>query len=259
MTSADAGSGETKRRGHFSELLKVEGKLALRAPIGLGMGLALPVVLLLVFGLIGVASPGNLGDTGLTVIDVYVPIVMVLGFIGLGVLALPYTMVRYREMGWLRRISTTPAPPSRLLAVQLALNFIMAVAVVFIVIFGSEAIFGAPLSVGIPFFVLSTVLSIAAMFSLGALVSAVTPSQQAAQAVSGGLMFLLFFLAGLWLPPGTVGGPLATIMYYSPSGAAVQALLHSVFNSTPPYADFVVLGVYTLVFAFLAIRYFRWE
>lgn len=258
MTSSFTGSRKMKRQGRF-ELLKVEGKLALRTPIGLGMGIALPVILLLVFGFIGIASPSNVGDTGLTIIDVYVPIVMVLGFVGLGVIALPYTMVRYREMGWLRRISTTPVPPSRLLAAQLALNLIVAVAVVFITIVGSEAIFGAPLKVEMPFFVLSTILSIAAMFSLGALVSALIPSQQAAQAMSGGLMFLLFFLAGLWVPPETVGGPLATIMYYSPSGAAVQALLYSVFNSTPPYMDIVSLVFYTLVFTFLAIRYFRWE
>lgn len=259
MTSSSNESGKMKRRGRFSELLKVEGKLALRTPIGLGMGLALPIILLLVFGFIGIASPGDVGNTNLTVIDVYVPIIMVLGFIGLGILSLPYTMVRYREMGWLRRVSTTPVHPSRLLAAQLILNLVMAIAVIFIVIFGSEAIFGAPLSVGIPFFVLSIILSIATIFSLGALVSALIPSQQAAQAASGGLMFLLFFLSGLWLPPEAVGGTLATIMYYSPSGAAVQALTYSVFDATPPSTDIIVMVVYTFVFAFLAIRYFRWE
>ena len=38
MTSASAGSKEKKPRGHFSELLKVEGKLALREPTGIGYG-----------------------------------------------------------------------------------------------------------------------------------------------------------------------------------------------------------------------------
>jgi hypothetical protein len=73
------------------------------------------------------------------------------------------------------------------------------------------------------------------------------------------LFFLLLFLSGLWLQPSIVGEPLATIMYYSPSGAAVRSLLYSVFNSTPPLAAIVTMLVYAPIFAFIAIRYFRWE
>jgi ABC-2 type transport system permease protein len=77
--------------------------------------------------------------------------------------------------------------------------------------------------------------------------------------VTGGLFFLLLFLSGLWVQPAEVGGVLATIMYYSPVGAAVRALLYSVFNSPPPYTAIVTMIVYTIIFAFIAIRYFRWE
>jgi len=52
---------------------------------------------------------------------------------------------------------------------------------------------------------------------------------------------------------------LATIMYYSPSGAAAQALLYSVFNAAPPVSAVVTMVVYTGFFAFIATRYFRWE
>jgi len=167
--------------------------------------------------------------------------------------------VRYREMGWLRRVSTTPESPSRLLAAQLIINLVLALAAILIVIFGSELIFGAQLDVSIPYFVLSVVLSIAAIFSLGLVVAALAPSQQVVSGLSGGLTFLMFFLSGLWVPPATVGGPLATIMYYSPSGGAARVLLYSVFNSPPPYTTIVTLVVYTAIFSFIAIRYFRWE
>jgi len=258
MTSASAGSKETKPRGHFSELLKVEGKLALRDPTGLVMGIGVPIVLLVVFGLIGIASPGNVPGTGYTVLELYVPTIMVIGFIFLGMDVLPNTLVRYREIGWLRRVSVTPAPPSRLLAAQLIVNRVLALAGILIVIFGSELIFGTSLDVGIPYLALSVVLSIAAIFSFGLVVAALVPSQSVAGGVGGGLTLLLLFLAGLWIPPATVGGPLATIMYYSPSGAAAQALLYSVFNSAPPYTAIVTLVVYAFVFTFIATRYFRW-
>ena len=67
------------------------------------------------------------------------------------------------------------------------------------------------------------------------------------------------FLSGLWTPPALVGGPLATIINYSPSGAAAQVLLDSPFNSAPLYTAIGTMVVYGLVFAFIAIRYFRWE
>lgn len=259
MTTIRADSKEGRFRGHFAELLKVEGKLALREPTGLGMGIAAPIIFLVIFGLIGIASPGKVGNTSYTVLDVYIPIIMVVVFILLGTSSLPVTMVRYREMGWLRRVSTTPVPPSRLLAAQLVINLVLALVAVTIVVFGSELIFGTQLEVGVPYFVLSVVLSIAVMFSLGLVVAALAPSQSVTTALTGGLTFLLFFLAGLWLPPGTVGEPLSTIMYYSPSGAAVRALLSSVFDTSPPLTALVTMVVYTLVFAFVAIRYFRWE
>ncbi|HMB67436.1 MAG TPA: ABC transporter permease, partial [Candidatus Bathyarchaeia archaeon] len=112
---------------------------------------------------------------------------------------------------------------------------------------------------GIPYFVLSIVLSISVMFSLGLVVAALAPSQTVASGLSGGLFFLSLFLSGLWIQPATVGGPLATIMYYSPSGAAAQALLYSVFNAAPPVTAVVTMVVYTGLFAFIATRYFRWE
>ena len=252
-------ANDDHRGGHFSELLKVEGRLALREPQGLVTGIAVPTGLLVVFGLIGFASPGNVAGTGYTVIQLYVPVLMVIAFIFLGIGVLPNTIVRYREIGWLRRVSTTPTPPSRLLAAQVIVNLVLALASILIVIFGGELVFGASLDVGIPYFVLSIILSVAVIFSLGLVVAAVVPSQSLATGVCGGLAFLSLFLAGLWIPPATVGGLLATIMYYSPSGAAAEALLYSAFNSTPPYTAIVTMIGYTAIFTFVATRYFRWE
>jgi ABC-2 type transport system permease protein len=258
MTSRDDPKGG-RYQGRFAELLKVEGKLALREPTGIGMGVIAPIIFVVIFGLIGIASPGNVGSTNYTVLDIYVPIIMVISFILLGVSFQPVTLVKYREMGWLRRISVTPVPTSRLLAAQLIVNLGLAVVAVLIVIFGSELIFGAALDEVNVYFVLSLVLSIAVIFSLGLVVAALAPSQQVTTGLTGGLTFLLLFLSGLWLPPSTVGAPLSTIMYYSPSGAAVNALLSSVFNAAPPLTAIGAMVVYTAIFAFVAIRYFRWE
>jgi ABC-2 type transport system permease protein len=247
-----------RSRAQVGALLKVQAKLSLREPYALGLGVAFPAVLVVLFGFISKAVPGNVGGSGLSVIDLYVPTIMVISFIAIAI-SLPNTLVRDREIGWLRRISTTPVHPARLLAVQLILDLVLAASALVIIIVGGTAIFGAPLSVSVPFFTLSVVLAIVEIFSLGLLVVAVAKTQTVASAIGGVLFFVLIFLSGLWIQPVQAAGPLREIMWYSPSGAAVRAVLYSVFHSTPPVPTLLTLAGYTVLFAFLAVRYFRWE
>jgi ABC-2 type transport system permease protein len=242
----------------FAELLKVQAKLAVREPIGLLAGIALPAFLLAVFGFIGQAVPGNVGDSGLTIIDLWTPTILVIAFIFIAV-SLPNTLVRDREIGWLRRVSTTPLHPSMLLAAQLIFDLVLAAAAVLIIIVGGALVFGTSLHVQLLPFAVSLLLAIAELFALGLVLVALVPTQTVASAVSGGVVFALMFLSGLWVQPAQVGDPLATIMYYSPSGAAARALLDATFNGSPSYAALLTMAVYTVLFGFIAIRYFRWE
>jgi ABC-2 type transport system permease protein len=259
MTGSRFRASTRHRSGvRFAELLKVQARLALREPYGLLGGIALPAVLLAVFGFIGRQVPGNVGDTGLTIIDLWTPTILVLAFLYIAV-SLPNTLVRDREIGWLRRVSTTPLHPAMLLAAQLILDLMLAAAAVLIVILGGALVFGASLHVQMLPFVVSLLLSIVELFALGLVLVALMPSQTVASAVSGVVVFVLMFLSGLWVQPAQVGDPLRTIMYYSPSGAAARALLDAVFNGSPSYAALLTMAVYTVMFGFIAIRYFRWE
>ena len=243
---------------YFGELLKVQGKLALREPFAILGGIGIPLVLLIVFGYISRQVPGNVANTGHTVLDLWLPTLMVISFITIA-MSLPATMVRDREIGWLRRVSTTPLAPSRLLAVQLVFNLVFALAAIAILILGSKAFFGESLHVGIGFFLISVTLAGAEIFSLGLVLVALAPSQLIGQSVAGAMFFLLMFLSGLWVQPEQAGDPLKTIMYYSPTGAATRALLNSVFNTAPPWTTILTMVLYTTIFAVVAVRYFRWE
>jgi ABC-2 type transport system permease protein len=120
-------------------------------------------------------------------------------------------------------------------------------------------VFGASLHVQILPFAVSLLLSIVELFALGLVLVALVPTQTVAQPVAGVVTFGLMFLSGLWVNPAQVGDPLQTIMYYSPSGAAVRAVLDSAFRGGPSYAALLTMIVYTVIFGFIAIRYFRWE
>jgi len=259
MTGPRRGESRSHRsRARFVELLKVQAKLALREPYALLGGLGLPAVLLALFGWISSQNPGNVGSTGLTVIELWTPTILVLAFIFISV-SLPNTLVRDREIGWLRRVSTTPLHPSRLLAAQLIIDLILAAAAVVIIILGGALLFGASLHVQILPFGVSLLLAIAEIFAIGLVLVALLPTQTIAQPVAGVVVFALMFLAGLWVNPAQVGDPLRTIMYYSPSGAAVKAVVDSAFNGGASYAALLTMAVYAVIFGYIAVRYFRWE
>ena len=99
----------------FLELFKVQGKLALREPTSLVFGIALPLILLLIFGNIPTFNEPVEGNS-FTLFELYIPILMVTALIFIGLLGLPIPLLRDREIGWLRRISTTPISPAKLLA-----------------------------------------------------------------------------------------------------------------------------------------------
>ena len=235
----------------------MEWRLALRQRY-IFTGLALPTVLLVVFWAIGTVNPGEVAGSGLTILELWTPTILVISYIMIGLLGLPATFAKYRESGWLRRVSTTPIPPSMLLAAQLVLNLIIAAFATAFLMVVTIDVFGAPLTVGIEFVGIA-LLSILEMFSLGLVVAAIAPSQQAAEYIAGGFIFPLMFLSGLWVQPVQVGGTLATIMYYSPTGAAVRAILYATFNATPPYTTLLTMVVYMVIFAVAAVRLFRWE
>jgi ABC-2 type transport system permease protein len=259
MTDSHESESTSHRSGvRFAELLKVQARLALREPYGLLGGIALPAVLLVVFGLIGQHVPGNVSGTDLSIIDLWTPTILVFAFLFIAV-SLPTTLVRDREIGWLRRVSTTPLHPAMLLAAQLIIDLVLAAVAVLIIILGGAFVFGASLHVQLLPFVVALLLSVAEIFALGLVLVALLPSQAVASAVSGGVIFVLLFLSGLWVQPAQVGDPLRTIMYYSPSGAAARALLDAVFNGSPTSAALLTMAIYTVIFGFIAIRYFRWE
>jgi ABC-2 type transport system permease protein len=256
MTVTDA--TRKKRPSPFWELLKVQGKLAIREPAGLVFGIGLPLILLIIFGNIPTFNQPIEGSS-FTIFEVYIPILLVTVLIFLGLFGLPIPIVRDRETGWLRRISTTPVSPAKLLAAQVTINLILAVVGFIILIAGSTLIFGVRLTFDIPGFVLSLVLATLAMFSLGLLVTAVAPSQSTANGITMALLYPLLFFAGIYVPIQVLPSGLQTAALLTPVGAAVKALDSSMAGSFPSFVPLVVLAAYTVIFGFVAIRYFRWE
>jgi ABC-2 type transport system permease protein len=235
-------------------LAVTELKLFLRDPASTIATIALPVAIVVVFGMI--AHPSTNDDPVLT----YFPtMALALGLAQLALNLTPTTLATYREKGILRRMSTTPMPPSRVLLAQLLISLgLAAVAVVLVIVVGHFGFqFDLPQNAG--GFLASIVLACTALFSVGLVVAAVAPSAKAATGIGVGLFFFSLVFGGVFMPAEVLPPFLLHVGDYTPLGAAMQSLRASWGGTMPEPLHLAVLGGYTVVAGALAARFFRWE
>jgi ABC-2 type transport system permease protein len=249
----------TARRTAFGKVILNEARLNWRRPVALIAGLALPVLLLVIFGELPAFHQPSQALGGLTAIDLYVPILTVFSLAMLALVGLPIPLASQRQLGVLRRLSTTPVPPSWLLAAQGLVQLLVAATGVLVIIVAGVYAFGAEAPKSPAGLAVSVALSIAGLFPIGLMIASVAQTANGASVIGRLVFFPLMFFAGLWLPREAMPGLLQGISDYTPLGAAVEAIQDSMQTGFPPVAPLLVLVGYALAFGFLARRFFRWE
>jgi len=247
------------RRAAFGQVVLNEARLARRQPASLIAGIVMPVVLLVIFSAVpSFRQPAaNLG--GLTPLDVYVPILIVLSLALLTLFGLPMPLTTYRELGVLRRLSTTPVPPWWLLAAQGVVQLCVALTGIVILLVTSVTVYGALVPESPGALVLSIALTATALFPMGLLIASVARTATGASVIGRLALFPMLFFAGMWWPRELMPGVLQGVSGCTPLGAAVEAMQDSMQGQFPSAAPLLVLVAYALVFGFLAKRLFRWE
>jgi ABC-2 type transport system permease protein len=243
-----------------TKLAQVEAKLFVRDPIALFFGLVFPGLLLLLLGFFfpGFDEPSADLD-GKTYVEIYAPIVLVLGMATVALVTLPPILGTYRQFGILRRFRTTPVHPARLLRAQLVVHTGVAIAAAAIAIGVAVVVFDVPFPQSAVWFAVSYVLAAASIFSIGLLVGAVAPTTVAGQAIGMAIYFPMLFFAGVWIPRSTMSDGLLRVSDLTPLGAAAQALEDSWFGITPSLTNLFVMAAWAVVLGFVAVRVFRWD
>jgi ABC-2 type transport system permease protein len=246
-------------RAAFGKLLLNETRLAWRIPIGLAGGLGLPLLLLVVFGSIPVMRQPSSDLAGLSYFALSYPILLTMALVTLSLQGLPLSLIKYRETGILRRLSVTPVPPSWLLAAQIVINLVIAIAgLVLLTIVGILA-FGLRLPQNLLGFSVAYLLTVTSFFAVGLCIAAVVRNTSVAQGIGGVLFFAPMFFGGIWLPRPLMPAWLLNISNWMPLGASVGAIQNAMQGLFPSLQSLLVLAAYTAVFGYLAVRYFRWE
>ncbi len=243
----------------FANILRVEAKLFLREPATLAFTLILPLGLMLIFGLgfKGAPVPDNPGQhdqpTFLPALSLMIAVGM-LGFFGL-----PSVLGTYREKGILRRLSTTPVHPGRLLAAQLVVQLVTGFVAVILLALVAHFVIGMPLPQNVVGFIAAVVLGLSSLFAIGLVVAALSPTGRIAGSIGPVLFFPMLFLAGAWLPRTNMPDWLATIGAYSPLGAFTDTVGAAWAGAAPHLGQLGMMAALTVALGVIAARVFRWE
>jgi ABC-2 type transport system permease protein len=239
------------------KLILTELRLFLREPVGVFFTVAFPGILVTVVGKVWSKPDPALG--GLRVIDLYITVAVTFVMCMLGLQFAPQALATYRERGMLRRMSTTPVHPAKLLVAQLTTNLLAALVSIALVLVIGRVVFGVALPKQVPGFLVALVLAAAAVFAIGLVIAALAPTGKAGGAIGGILFFPMMFFAGLWVPREVMSSTLRQISDLTPLGAGVQALRDAANGSWPHTGPLLVLTAYVVVFGVAAVRLFRWE
>ncbi|MGZ4660034.1 MAG: ABC transporter permease [Arthrobacter sp.] len=236
-------------------LLRADTIVLLNSKTSIGVSMLLPVVILVVttFG----KAQARLGGSSLII-----GLALTLGLLTSSLFGYTLTLARDREAGVLQRLRVTPAPTwtimtSRLFA-QVIANLIASVIVVIV----GAIVHGLTPTPGQYALVLVVAALGAAVFlAIGQALVGLVPSTSAINAISRLLMGLLIVL-GLTGGTGLLGDTMKTIADWSPVGA-LMTLFSDVLNQSPwnvqdTYSLLACLG-YIIVFAFIGVRWFRWN
>jgi ABC-2 type transport system permease protein len=246
-------------RAAFRNMVINEARLALRQPAGMIAGTGIALLLLVIFGEIPAFRTDSASLGGYSPFDIYIPILMSFSIAIIAFTYLPGPLVSYRELGILRRLSTTPVPAYWVLAAQIVVQTVLMVITLALVVSVSVVFFGIKPPQNPAAMVLSIALCMAALFAIGLTIAALARTSGAARGLMAAALYPMMFFSGLYYPVQLMPAFIQDISNYTPLGAAVQAIGDSWVGVFPPAQPLLVLAAYALVFGFVAKRFFRWE
>lgn len=260
MTEATSTAGARPTIGlMLGSLLRADFTVLARSGRTLILNLAVPILYLVITNL-------HLGNRGKGFsygsVEFTIGLALTVGLMSSSLIGYAIAIAHDRDAGVFQRLRVTPAPPwaimtSRLL-VQIIVDLIMTVVVVIIGTFIHNAPFGASeylLLLG------ASILGGAMFLAIAQAIVGLIRSSAVVNAF-GRVFFIVFLLLGLLGSSGILGSTVKDISDWTPVGA-VTNLYSEVLDITQwdwtGTSGLIATVGYTIVGAFVGIRWFRWE
>lgn len=244
----------------FLKLASTDIRLFIREPVAIFFTIAFAPLLIVLNGLIFGNKPSPLSG-GFGSMDVAMPAYAAMVLCIVGFMSIPVTICGYRESGVLRRFRSTPLRPMTFIAADVVSNLLMASVGVLVLVLAGWTFYHTTFDGNVFVVGVAIVFCALAMFSIGYLIAAVTPTPRIANVVGLLVLYPMMFLSGVFIPPEVMPESVQRISQFLPLKYAVDLLRGLWFGR--PWSDFmlatvVLLGVLVVCTA-LAARFFRWE
>lgn len=243
----------------MSAVLRTEARLFGRELGSLFWIILFPVALMCILGAIPSFREPDEAQGGLSAIDLYVPVAVLLSMIMASIMAMPGVLFGYREAGVLRRLQTTPVRPSAILLAQVALHAGAVLITSVLILSIGRLVFGTPLPSSWFGYLLAYALALVASFSIGMVVMSLVPNARAGQAVTTIVFFPAMFTAGVWLPVQAMSGWLRDLVALTPLGAASEAINNAMLGDFPEVSHLLIVAAWAVVLGMISVRTFKWE
>ncbi len=260
MTATESAIVRAARPGAraWGQLILAEMRSVLRDTAGLIIPVGMPTLLLVTQG--ASASQEILpGTGGRSVYEVFIlPLMLVMVVALVGVVNMPSFLAAYRRQGLLKRLAATPAHPSMVLVAQVVTSLAQSLIGVGLALGVSAALFGIVGPARPASAVLAFALVCAAMYALGMLIAAVSPTPNSAVAIGLVAFFGIAAVGGMFGGAQNLPEPVAAVGRWLPHGAGVEALQYAWVGEAIPGQAIAALAAAIVIGSACAIRLFRW-
>jgi len=207
-------------------------------------------------------DPESVEGQNLGAASFYVPSMLGLGMLWLGVFGTAQPLIQMREQQVLRRLAVTPLSRRMVLAAQVAWRVTVGLVQAALFLAMGFLVFDIRLSGGPWLFPPIVLLGTVSFVTLGYFIAAVSPSSDSAVAIAQVINFAMTFFSGSFFQPEFLPSFLQPLLYVMPLTYFSDAL-RQVMAGFPPfvplYVDVAVLGGFLLLMVPLTIRFWRWE
>ena len=244
----------------FFTMLKTEFKLSFRGMDMIIFALCMPVVVAVILGAIYGNKPAFPGAE-YSFLEQSFGALSTIAVCAGGVMGLPLLISDYRNKKILKRYKVTPTSPSFLLAVWVsiyAIYSLLSLLLVFGILF---LFFGCRFNGSFGNFLLTYILVMLSMFSIGLMVGGIAPDMKTASVLASVLYFPMLIFSGATLPYEVMPSALQKAADILPLTQGIKMLKAASlgFPMESVWISMAIMFVFMIICGGIAVRFFKWE
>jgi len=209
-----------------------------------------------------VAEPKTVQSEPLRMVDLFVPGLLGVALLWLGLFGTAMPLVQQREAQILRRLNMTPLTPAGILAAQVAWRVTVGLLQALLMVVVGYLAFGVEIEGNKLLFLAAVLMGALVFVSMGYLLAGLASSEEGVVGITQLVNFPMMFLSGTFFPIETMPDFFRPVVNLMPLTYLRDALGQIMIGANPMYPlwlDFAVLGGWLVICLALAAKFWRWE